>query len=229
MICAGFRGRAAHISSFTYTGSFPTPTVTAAADKAMQAAQQLYERIKRTRRLSVTNDEIPELTVAARAGTVDGYDDNGNPVQYSASVQVLPYAVPFAVSTITAAKAVSYSLFPTGTQIRISGRSSANDGGQGDFYIDKSDTTTAEDGGIVFVASDGTRIKRIYSGPVNALWFGATPDGATDSRAALILAVAGTPTGGYLEIPLGSRNSSRSHLTAKTYQGREARRRENQK
>lgn len=190
--------------SFSYNREFPTATVTAAADKAMQATQQLYEQIKRVRRISVANAEIPELTVADRAGTVDGYDANGAPTQYSASVQVLPYAVPFAVSTITAAKAVSYALFPTGTQIKVSGRSSANDGGQGDFYIDKSDTTTAEDGGIVFVATDGTRLKRIYSGPVSVLWFGAPNDGSTDARAALILAVAGTPAGGSLEIPLGT-------------------------
>ncbi len=192
--------------SFTYTGSFPTPTVTAAADKAMQAAQQLNEKIKRTRRVSVVNSEMPELAVADRAGTVDGWDTDGFPTQYPADIAVLPYSSPYVTSTITSLRAINYSVIATGTQVSVSQYATAGDGGGGLFRVDKSDTTTADNGGTVIVANDGTRLKRIDTVIVNALWFGAKFDGTTNDTAAIQAALdfVGDRGGGEVLCPEGT-------------------------
>lgn len=47
------------------------------------------------------------------------------------------------------------------TAVKRLGYNSAGDGGGDDFFVDKSDTTTAENGVTVFVAADGTRLKSV--------------------------------------------------------------------
>ena len=56
-------------------------------------------------------------------------------------------------------------------QLYLEGYNSRQDGGEGWFYIDRSDSSTPEDDGIVFVNDDGLRIKRYYDGSVNTDWF----------------------------------------------------------
>lgn len=53
-----------------------------------------------------------------------------------------------------------------------------------------SDTTSADDGGVVIVGNDGTRWKRVYEGrAVNVLWFGAVGDGVVDDTPPIQAAV----------------------------------------
>lgn len=74
------------------------------------------------------------------------------------------------------------------TNIFILGRSSANDGGGGMFYYDSSSTATNL--GTVFGNVNGGRVKRVYpSSYVEAAWFGAKADGATDATTAIQSAI----------------------------------------
>lgn len=74
------------------------------------------------------------------------------------------------------------------TNIFVAGYASANDGGGGVFTWVQGDAT-ATDGGTVFASAytgaPAGRLKREYSGPINARWFGAKGNGVTDDTAAL--------------------------------------------
>lgn len=61
------------------------------------------------------------------------------------------------------------------TQIRI-----ITTGIAGFFYYDASDTTSADNGGTIIVASNGKRWKRLFDGAVNVKWFGAKGNGSDD-------------------------------------------------
>ena len=55
----------------------------------------------------------------------------------------------------------------------VTGYASTGDGGQGWFWYNSADTTTADNGGTVLVSTvDGSRWYRFYEGPVSAAWFG---------------------------------------------------------
>lgn len=67
-------------------------------------------------------------------------------------------------------------------QIKCTGRSSINDGGEGWFIRDPADVSTADDDGTVLVDSSGRRWKRSYDGDKKACWFGVV-DNANISSA----------------------------------------------
>lgn len=63
--------------------------------------------------------------------------------------------------------------------------SSAPSGIAGDFVRDDSDTTSADNGGTIIVAADGTRWKRQFEGPAFVEWFGAVGGAVVDDWAAI--------------------------------------------
>ncbi|HHA1920495.1 TPA: phage head-binding domain-containing protein [Enterobacter ludwigii] len=65
----------------------------------------------------------------------------------------------------------------TGNQIKCLGRTANKDGGEGWFFLDASDTTTADDDGTVLIDAAGRRWKRSYDGAKMAAWWGVK-DGA---------------------------------------------------
>ncbi|RQZ57415.1 hypothetical protein DF057_28640 [Burkholderia cepacia] len=60
-----------------------------------------------------------------------------------------------------------------------------HDGGGGAYQLDPSDTTSADNGGTIIVASDGGRWKLQHIGSVSIRQFGAKGDGTTDDTASM--------------------------------------------
>lgn len=75
----------------------------------------------------------------------------------------------------------------------------------GTFVRDAADSTTADDNALTIVDALGRRWKRLYSGPMNVLWFGADPSYATDATAAFQAAIlAGSWNGTTIYVPNGT-------------------------
>lgn len=87
-------------------------------------------------------------------------------------------------------------------KISCKGRSAARDGGEGDFYLDLTDTTSADDDGTILVDSLGRRWKREYRGSKRSEWFGVSQS-SSDISASMLAAVS---TGGRIEIGDGQFN-----------------------
>lgn len=73
------------------------------------------------------------------------------------------------------------------------GWSSLGDGGGGAYYVDASDTTSADNGGTILVATDGARWKLKHAGEVGLEQFGAVGTGMHDDAMTRALAWAQVP------------------------------------
>lgn len=77
-------------------------------------------------------------------------------------------------------------------------------GQEGEWYLDLLDTTTPDNTGTVIVTDLGYRLKRVWKDYVHVDWFGAKPDGVTDSSSAITLAMGALPDfGGTLQFGEG--------------------------
>lgn len=74
------------------------------------------------------------------------------------------------------------------------------DGGGGSYYLDPTDTTSADNGGTIIVATDGGRWKLSYFGIVSVRQFGAKGDGATNDYPAFSAALTAV---GRIHVPAG--------------------------
>lgn len=81
------------------------------------------------------------------------------------------------------------------------------DYGGGFWNYDSTDVTSADNTGKVLVTTNGKRFKRVYSGAVNILWFGAIPNDGLSDRDAFKKAIAATVTGERIDIPIGTFNT----------------------
>jgi hypothetical protein len=96
--------------------------------------------------------------------------------------------------------AVARSLSVGGGNIFIQHHTTADGQGGGLFYWDSSSISTDNNGTIIKLTSVATgRYKRLYSGAINARWFGAVIDGSTNDAtaitAAALLGVVYIPSG----------------------------------
>ena len=75
----------------------------------------------------------------------------------------------------------------TGAAPRINclGRAHVFDGAHGDFAIDPSDTTSADNDGTILIDAVGRRWKRQFAGDYQWQWWGVTGNGATDDYLAI--------------------------------------------
>ncbi|MEG6305262.1 hypothetical protein UXP06_11790 [Enterobacter ludwigii] len=129
-------------------------------------------------------EPIGQLPNAAnRANKIVAFDASGNPIVIvapsgSASDVLIQLAKQDGESLIGGATyAQIRASNVAGNQIKCLGRSANRDGGEGWFFLDASDTTTADDDGTVLVDSVGRRWKRSYDGAKMAAWWGVK-DGA---------------------------------------------------
>lgn len=101
----------------------------------------------------------------------------------AAAAAAQSYVSPVSVADYTGLRAYN----GTAVMINVTGYlvTSAPSGIAGTFTRDDHDTTTADDGGTVIVDVLGRRWKRVYSGAVSVMWFGAKGDGTTDDSAAI--------------------------------------------
>jgi len=109
--------------------------------------------------------------------------DNSTTLVSAAGVLLAPSGT--IIQSVAALRLVDWTPFSDKTPITLSGYYASGDGGGGQFYVDKADTTTADNGGTVIVASDGTRLKRIDKAILNPKWFGATGNGVTNDTASI--------------------------------------------
>lgn len=87
----------------------------------------------------------------------------------------------------------------------VGGHSAVGDGGGGTFFWDAS-TATGDNDGTIIVPTGGTgRWLRLYAGPINVKWFGATGAGSVDDAAKInaAIAFAGNTGGGTVLVPKG--------------------------
>jgi hypothetical protein len=116
------------------------------------------------------------------------------------------------VDTLANAKTLTWSSGPIDGQILVvdcrarSGSSVANDGYSGSFFYDATDSTStfAQDA-LGFVDTSNRRWKRLYSGALNAKWYGAVGDNSTDDTTAIQAALTdiSNMAGNELFLPLG--------------------------
>lgn len=105
------------------------------------------------------------------------------------------------VDTIAALKAVVVTNISTGAAITLLGNLSVGDGGGGVFIYDSTSVAANNNGTIIQPTAGAGRWLRDFSGEINAQWFGATGDGATDDTVALQAALNAVGNSGTLYIP----------------------------
>lgn len=101
---------------------------------------------------------------------------------------------------------ISISSLRTGTVSTTQKYFITDAGKEGFFYYDSKDVTTADNGGTV-VVNAGRRFKRLYSGPLNAKWFGMVGDyngtAGTENSAAFKAAISAAKKDEVLLVPAG--------------------------
>jgi hypothetical protein len=108
------------------------------------------------------------------------------------------------IATMLALQSLHYT--PGNEMAYLQGYNQPADGGQGVFRWEPTNTAVPDSGIIIPVRGVTTgRWVREFSGPVNARWFGATGNGATDDRPSLSHALASALADGHdLFLPSGT-------------------------
>jgi hypothetical protein len=195
--------------TYTFNDAFPSKTHEKGLDKNTMLDQQLKEQSDRA--IQLPEDESGSVTLPSildRANKTVGFDSTGLNVAMKTPISGDGVLETEAVgedalqgafrsraqASVAAMKAQSYTNAKTGDRVELQGYNSRGDGGGGTLYVDKADTTTAANGGTVFVANDGTRIKRAVLGAIDTCWFGVVADwvsgsNGTDNFEAILAAI----------------------------------------
>lgn len=90
------------------------------------------------------------------------------------------------------------------TTVNVWGINNIFDGANGQFKVNASDTTSADNGGTILVDASGRRWYRILSGAYDPIWFGADNTGATDATSAVQAAITAAGAGGTISFKKGT-------------------------
>lgn len=112
-------------------------------------------------------------------------------------------------SSIAELKGLNHTTY---TRAFLTGYYAVGDGGGGEYWYDPSDTTSADNGGTIIVATDGARWKLTQTSTVTLAQFGAKQDG-TDQSTAINNALAWLATQTNVELDV-SGNFSAVQVTA---------------
>lgn len=108
----------------------------------------------------------------------------------------------YSVNSITNLRGIDKTAY---TYAIVMGYYADGDGGGGVYWYDSGDTTTADNGGSVIVATDGGRWKlETFGQPMSVMQFGAKPDGVTDASSAFTDALTALSTNGGIITALGN-------------------------
>jgi parallel beta-helix repeat protein len=90
------------------------------------------------------------------------------------------------VDSIALLRAVNHAFY---ARVFVTGYYAPHDGGGGPYQYDPDDTTSADNGGTIIVATDGARWKLSAYGAISLKQFGAKIDGTTDDSTAVASAI----------------------------------------
>src|SRR5574341_231939 len=205
-------------TDYQYSGDLREETVDRDFNRLWQVAQGQDAIQDGTLRAPYPEQLNPLPSAATRANTVQAYDGSGQPtVQVPASGSAADVLLQLANTSNAALGAAIVGrgvqvvdsiaalrgLLKTSASTRafVTGYYAAGDGGGGPYRYDSSDTTSADNGGTIIVASDGGRWKLVYVGAINVRQFGAKGDDTTDDTTAFTSANAASLN---LYVPAGT-------------------------
>lgn len=142
----------------------------------------------------------------ARLPTVGGDSGNWGTVlnEYLETAHNADGTLKLDVQTIDDLKAIDVTTLTDKQQALVAGYYAPGDGGGGQFYYDAGASDADNAGTIIAPTAGSGRWKRIYSGAVNVMWFGAKGDGTTDDTAAVQAALTAATVGSTVTLPTGT-------------------------
>lgn len=150
------------ITDYQQHGDYNSETLDADFDRGWTAMQSLSERISRCLQVSIGTTPTPEALLTLLNDAVYSVTSG-----LSSKVTV--------VANITALRALPKTGAPSAFVY----------GSGGLYYYDSTDTTSADNGVTIIVATDGARWKLLHNGTISAEQAGAVGDGVTDDTAAI--------------------------------------------
>lgn len=134
---------------------------------------------------------LPQGTVASNGLTHDG----------STLDIILKNTLHRVVDSIADLRLVNKNVY---TRSFVVGYATKGDGGGGAYWYDSTDTTSADNGGSIIVATDGARWKLTQAQGFSVKQFGAKGDDSTNDATAFSNAITAAGTGGNLYVPAGT-------------------------
>lgn len=177
-------------------------------DRLVMLVQQVNATSKGAIRVAIGDPEPNRLVPAAsRANLLMGFDSTGHPIPVSPSngdvsafaLMLANYLNPFQGAALVgragqfvASRAALRTLSKStpSKHAFCTGHSGQGDGGHGAFWLDESDTTSADNDGTLIVGADGGRWKMVVQGSIGIEAFGALAIPARNNSAYLATAVA---------------------------------------
>lgn len=148
----------------------------------------------------------PTETVTTEGGPVRTFAKIDADLATPDGASLIGYGTTTVADLLTAQHLADYTVLRAYTGDTTTIRIVSLSGIAGIFKWDSADTTSADNGGTIIVASNGKRWKRVFDGAVQAEWFGVVADnGVTDNTVAINTACnyVSSLGGGFLDFDSG--------------------------